>query len=411
MALILLEESIDDPDAFFIRGFVVGWSVAAVIAFAVTWFYMPNIFAEKVMKWKEKRRKKKKKKKKKMKKKKETSKPKMVQGSPNPTISDRIQDAKIHILEKYATRMSFSYLIRATENFRGDNIIGLGKQGTLYKAALGNGNFFAVKRFQYLQNMEQQFISEIMTIGRLKHRNLVQLFGFCLERKERLLVYNYVENGSLYDWLHPKEETKTFALEWPVRFRITIGIARGLTWLHHNCNSRIHHGNICSKCILLDKNFDPKISKFGEAVIVTSNYWNSYLKVYDKGESRLNDVFGFGILLLEVVTGEEPERVPGLSQIAHVLSISSLYDLIDRSLIGKGFDSEIAQILEVASECIQTCSSKRPTMLQVYKILTAIGARNGNARNIGTSEQIEEGLGFHNQMGEHGGIEIVEEIE
>ncbi|GFY92758.1 hypothetical protein Acr_08g0011540 [Actinidia rufa] len=234
---------------------------------------MPNIFAEKVMKWKEKRRRKKKKKKKwkKMKKKKETSKPKMAQGSPNPTISDRIQDAKIHILDKYATRVSFSYLIRATENFRGDNIIGLGKQGTLYKAALGNGNFFAVK--------------------------------------------------------------------------------------------------------------------------------------------RLNDVYGFGILLLEVVTGEEPEHVPGLSQIAHVLSISSLYDLIDRSLIGKGFDSEIAQILEVASECIQTCSSERPTMLQVYKILTAIGARNGNARNIGTSKQIEEGLGFHNQMGEHGGIEIVEEIE
>ena len=171
-------------------------------------------------------------------------------------------------LEGKVTRVNFTELSEASNNFSPDNAIGLGKIGVMYKAMLPNGSLLAVKRLHDCQSFEKQFISELLALGRLRHNNIVPLLGFCRERKEKLLVYQYISNGNLYDWLQAREGNDKI-LEWPLRIKIAIGIARGLVWLHHKGNFRVVHLNLSSSCILLDKKFEPKISNFGGAKIST----------------------------------------------------------------------------------------------------------------------------------------------
>ena len=120
-----------------------------------------------------------------------------------------------------------------------------------------------VKRLQESQYTEKQFMSEMGTLGTVKHRNLVPLLGFCMAKRERLLVYKNMPNGNLHDQLHHADGVST--LDWTTRLKIAIGAAKGLAWLHHSCNPRIIHQNISSKYILLDADFEPKISDFGLA--------------------------------------------------------------------------------------------------------------------------------------------------
>lgn len=112
---------------------------------------------------------------------------------------------------------------------------------------------------------------------------MLPLLGFCIESKERLLVYKYISNGNLFDWLHSVEAQKKI-LEWPLRVKIAVGVARGLAWLHHGYNARVVHLNINSRSILLDRNFEPKLSNFGEAM----------LRISTKS-SRVNSDLGDGI--------------------------------------------------------------------------------------------------------------------
>uniref|UniRef100_A0A7N2LMK3 non-specific serine/threonine protein kinase n=2 Tax=Quercus lobata TaxID=97700 RepID=A0A7N2LMK3_QUELO len=129
-------------------------------------------------------------------------------------------------------KMNFTKLSEATDDFIIDNVIGMGKVGMMYKAVLPNGSLLAVKRLHGCESFEKQFISELLALGTLRHNNIVPLLGFCRERKEKLLVYQYISNGNLYDWLHAKEGTDKI-LAWPLRIKIAIGIASGLAWLHH----------------------------------------------------------------------------------------------------------------------------------------------------------------------------------
>ncbi|GMP77385.1 hypothetical protein CsSME_00033675 [Camellia sinensis var. sinensis] len=174
-------------------------------------------------------------------------------------------------LEKLVTRISFTELVNTTDNFKEDNIIGLGKTGIMYKAVFPNGSILAIKRFFNSQRSKRLFMSEVMTLGRLRHTNLVPLIGFCYETMEKLLVYKYMPNGNLYDWLHPPA-SELKIMKWPVRVKIAVGLARGLAWLHHyNRKLQVFHQNISSKCVLLDKNFEPKISNFGKAKFMSPN--------------------------------------------------------------------------------------------------------------------------------------------
>ncbi|XP_073222685.1 probably inactive leucine-rich repeat receptor-like protein kinase At5g48380 [Cicer arietinum] len=304
---------------------------------------------------------------------------------------------QVSMFEKPISTMKLSDLMKATNNFSKINVIGSGRSGTVYKAVLDDGTSLMVKRLLESQHSEQEFTAEMATLGTVRHRNLVPLLGFCLAKKERLLVYKNMPNGTLHDQLHPPAGECT--MEWALRLKIAIGAAKGLAWLHHNCNPRIIHRNISSKCILLDVDFEPKISDFGLARLM--NPLDTHLSTFVNGEfgdlgyvapeytrtlvaTPKGDVYSFGTVLLELVTGEKPTHVTkapetfkgNLAEWIIQLSMkSSLKDAIDESLVGKGVDHELFQFLKVACNCVTSIPKERPTMFEVYQFLRDIGSR------------------------------------
>ncbi|KAK4408800.1 putative inactive leucine-rich repeat receptor-like protein kinase [Sesamum angolense] len=148
----------------------------------------------------------------------------------NPS-SKRMENTMISMLEKFATRMSVLELCKATDGFSQNNVIAVDEVGTTYKAMLSNGWCLAIKRLISAPHIGQEFQTEILTLGRLRHRNLVPLVGFCYELNERFIVYKFMPNGSLHDCLFSAPGDAKI-MEWPVRVRIAVGIAKGLAWLH-----------------------------------------------------------------------------------------------------------------------------------------------------------------------------------
>jgi len=302
------------------------------------------------------------------------------------------------MFEKSVSKMKLNDLMKATDDFTKDNIIGTGRSGTMYRATLPDGSFLAIKRLQDTQHSEDQFTSEMSTLGSVRQRNLVPLLGYCIAKNERLLVYKYMPKGSLYDNLHQQNSDKK-ALEWSLRLKIAIGSARGLAWLHHSCNPRILHRNISSKCILLDDDYEPKISDFGLARLM--NPIDTHLSTFVNGEfgdlgyvapeytrtlaaTPKGDVYSFGVVLLELVTREEPTHVSNAPEnfkgslvdwITYLSNNSILQDAVDKSLIGKGNDAELLQCMKVACICVLSSPKERPTMFEVYQLLRAVGEK------------------------------------
>ncbi|KAL8531389.1 hypothetical protein ACS0TY_008127 [Phlomoides rotata] len=303
---------------------------------------------------------------------------------------------KLSMFENTVSKMSLNDLLKATNAFSKDNIIGTGRTGTMYKAVLEDGTSLMVKRLQDTKDSEKEFMSEMATIGSIKHRNLVPVLGFCVAKKERLLVYKYMPNGTLYDKLHTNEGEP---MDWPLRLKIGIRAAKGFAWLHHSCNPRIIHRNISSKCILLDGDYEPKISDFGLARLM--NPIDTHMSTFVNGEfgdlgyvapeyartlvaTPKGDIYSFGVVLLELVTGEKPTHMSKAPEtfkgslvewISQLSSASKLQDAIETSFVGKGYDSELFQFLKVACSCVLPGHKERPSMFEVYQLLRAIGQR------------------------------------
>uniref|UniRef100_A0A6N2M7A8 Protein kinase domain-containing protein n=1 Tax=Salix viminalis TaxID=40686 RepID=A0A6N2M7A8_SALVM len=278
--------------------------------------------------------------------------------------------------------MRLSDLMKATNDFSNNNIIGAGRTGPMYKAVFSEGRFLMVKRLQDSQHLEKEFVSEMNTLG----------------NKERFLVYKFMENGTLYDKLHPVEP-EIRNMDWPLRLKIAIGAARGLAWLHHNCNPRIIHRNISSKCILLDDDFEPKLSDFGLARLM--NPIESHLSTFVNGEfgdldrvapeylrtlvaTPKGNVYSFGVVLLELITGEKPTHVANAPEtfkgslaewIRELSDDLLLHTAVDKTLPGNGYDHELDQFLKVACKCVVENAKERPTMFEVHQLLGAIGER------------------------------------
>ncbi|CAI0459515.1 unnamed protein product [Linum tenue] len=303
---------------------------------------------------------------------------------------------QVSMFEKSVSKMKLNDLLKATNNFHKENIIGSGRTGTMYKALLEDGTALMVKRLQDSQRSEKEFLSEMATLGSVKHPNLLPLLGFCIASKERLVVYENMANGSLYNYLHSENEDKK-PMEWTLRLKIGTRAAKGFAWLHHNCNPRILHRNISSKCIMLDAKFEPRISDFGLARLM--NPIDTHLSTFVNGEfgdlgyvapeygrtlraTPKGDVYSFGIVLLELVTGEKPTHVSRAREdfrgnlvdwVAELSAKGQLHDAIDQSLLGKGVEKEVFQVLKVACNCVVEGPKERPTMFEVYQLLRAIG--------------------------------------
>ncbi|XXG89435.1 hypothetical protein AAC387_Pa12g1430 [Persea americana] len=299
-------------------------------------------------------------------------------------------EIKLSKCKMWVKKMRLHELRKATNDFSNDNIIDSGIGGNMYKGKLSNGSFVAVKRLWNTQHSKTEFFSELTTLGRAKHPNLVSLLGFCIARKEKLLVYRYMPKRTLYQLLHQPQANAIFK-EWPLRLKIALGVARGLAWLHHNFNFCIVHRKISSKCILLDQDNDPKISDFGSAQLMKSIH--SHLTTFVNGQfgnmgyvapeytrmlvaSTKGDVYSFGILLLEIITGKVPTQEPNpphnfkqnlVEWIDRLSDRSLLLNAVDKSLTSASHGDDLLECLQIASACVASTPKQRPTMLHSRK--------------------------------------------
>ncbi|PIA63430.1 hypothetical protein AQUCO_00201043v1 [Aquilegia coerulea] len=216
------------------------------------------------------------------------------------------------------SRSWFTYeeLVEVTNGFSAQNLLGEGGFGCVYKGILADGREVAVKQLKIGGSQgEREFTAEVETISRVHHRHLVSLVGYCMSEDQRLLVYDYVPNNTLYHHLHGGG---TSVMDWATRLRVAIGAARGISYLHEDCHPRIIHRDIKSSNILLDNNFDAQVSDFGLAKLALDAFTHvttrvmgtfGYMAPEYASSGKLtekSDVYSFGVVLLELITGRKP---------------------------------------------------------------------------------------------------------
>ncbi|EEC72035.1 hypothetical protein OsI_04936 [Oryza sativa Indica Group] len=285
-------------------------------------------------------------------------------------------------------RVTADDILKATENFSKVHIIGDGGFGTVYKAALPEGRRVAIKRLHggHQFQGDREFLAEMETIGKVKHPNLVPLLGYCVCGDERFLIYEYMENGSLEMWLRNRADALE-ALGWPDRLKICLGSARGLAFLHHGFVPHIIHRDMKSSNILLDENFEPRVSDFGLARIIsacethvstdiagTFGYIPPEYGLTMKSTTK-GDVYSFGVVMLELLTGRPPtgqEEVQGggnlVGWVRWMIARGKQNELFDPCLpVSSVWREQMVRVLAIARDCTADEPFKRPTMLEVVK--------------------------------------------
>ncbi|EFJ18366.1 hypothetical protein SELMODRAFT_112967 [Selaginella moellendorffii] len=277
----------------------------------------------------------------------------------------------------------------ATGGFSERNIIGEGGYGIVYKGAVSDGTMVACKYLTNKDQAEKEFLVEVETIGRVRHKNLVKLLGFCAEGDHRILVYEYVNNGNLDEWLHGK--TSRFKTpSWDSRMKIILGTAKGLAYMHEAIEPKIVHRDIKASNILLDSHWNAKVSDFGLAKFLGCEKTHVMTRVmgtfgYVAPEyantgllNERSDVYSFGVLLMEVVTGRDPvdySRPPGevnlVDWLKLMLATRRMDDIADPRLEEKPSPRALKKALITAFQCVHPDVRKRPTMGHVVHLLEA----------------------------------------
>ncbi|KAH7442390.1 hypothetical protein KP509_03G086300 [Ceratopteris richardii] len=265
-------------------------------------------------------------------------------------------------------------------------MLGKGTFGTAYKAVLEDGSVVAVKRLKDLSAMgRKEFEQHMEIIGRFRHPNLVALRAYYYARDEKLLVYDYLPSGNLYTLLHGNRGPGRTPLDWMTRVKIALETAKGLAFIHHQCKpQKLPHGNIKSSNILLDKNGNAYISDFGLALMANSSVVVSRLVGYRPPEyseakriSQKADVYSFGVLLLEILTGKAPahsypydEFVDLPKWVQSVVQEEWTAEVFDLELLRyKNSEEEMVAMLQIAMACVSQAPQQRPRMSQVVKMI------------------------------------------
>ncbi|CAN6214367.1 unnamed protein product [Urochloa humidicola] len=278
-------------------------------------------------------------------------------------------------------------LQEATENFSENNKLGEGGFGTVYKGTLSDGQQIAVKKL--LGSTDEhglhQLHNEIQVLAELQHKNLVRLQGFCLHRAETLLVYEYIQNGSLDNFLF--DDSGENAINWEQRYNIIIGIAKGILYLHEDASTRIIHRDLKANNILLDEDMDPKIADFGLAKLLGEGHTDTkttrvvgtfgYMApeyVIDGNVSSKIDIFSFGVLILEIVTrrknssSEHHEAVNLLSDVWNCWRKGTVSGMVDQSLDGY-FRWQALRCIHIGLLCVQPDPDDRPRISSIVFML------------------------------------------
>ncbi|KAL3499699.1 hypothetical protein ACH5RR_038792 [Cinchona calisaya] len=287
-------------------------------------------------------------------------------------------------------RYTYSNLKKMTNNF--SNKLGEGGYGTVFKGKLRSGPLVAVKLLGKSKANGQEFISEVATIGRIHHANVVKLIGFCFEGSKRALVYEFMPNGSLDKYIFPKE-TEPMSLSCEELFKIALEVARGIDYLHRGCEMQILHFDIKPHNILLDEHFSPKISDFGLAKLcptenntVTMTAARGTLgymapELYYKnigGVSYKADVYSFGMLLMEMA-GRRKNLNPFVDKTSQIYFPSWVYDQmrggneIEMGDVSEDERKMVKKMILVALWCIQMKPTVRPSMNKVIEMLEGDG--------------------------------------
>lgn len=289
------------------------------------------------------------------------------------------------ILPLLPTRYTYMELFKITSGF--SKLVGTGGCGSVYQGVLADGRKVAVKKLDQGPPRLKQFLAEVVTIGGVSHYNIAPLFGFCSQKAHRLLVYEFMDNGSLDQWLF--SEGKERLLSWATRFQVALGTARGLAYLHEGCPRPIIHFDVKPQNILLDKDCVAKLSDFGLSKLVaressfvmtgvrgTPGYlapeWLSHSAVTNKC-----DVYSFGMVLLELVGGRRNavQSLVGSDQwyfpmwAALKCKQGLVLDLVDQRLNGSFDEAQVKRIVRVAFLCIQKEPTSRPSMDFVCRMI------------------------------------------
>ncbi|BAF07845.1 tyrosine-sulfated glycopeptide receptor 1 [Oryza sativa Japonica Group] len=291
-----------------------------------------------------------------------------------------------------ANKLTFTDLMEATDNFHKENIIACGGYGLVYKAELPSGSTLAIKKLNgEMCLMEREFAAEVEALSMAQHDNLVPLWGYCIQGNSRLLIYSYMENGSLDDWLHNRDDETSSFLDWPTRFKIARGASQGLSYIHDVCKPHIVHRDIKSSNILLDKEFKAYVADFGLSRLILPNKNHITTELvgtlgyippeYGQGwvATLRGDVYSFGVVLLELLTGRRPVSILSTSEelvpwVLEMKSKGNMLEVLDPTLQGTGNEEQMLKVLEVACKCVNCNPCMRPTITEVVSCLDSVGS-------------------------------------
>ncbi|TYI64400.1 hypothetical protein E1A91_D09G085600v1 [Gossypium mustelinum] len=310
---------------------------------------------------------------------------------PSPTTSPppKAAAADNEISGVDSLQFDFDSALVATDNFSDVKKLGQGGFGAVYKGQLPNGEEIAVKRLsQGSSQGDLEFKTEVQLVAKLQHRNLVRLFGFCLQGQERLLIYEFVPNASLDHFIF--DRSRRAQLDWEARFKIIQGIVRGLLYLHEDSRLRIIHRDLKASNVLLDAEMVPKIADFGMArffgrdetqrstsrIVGTYGYMAPEYVINGQFSVK-SDVFSFGVLLLEIISGQKNNSFHHGEDEEYILSFAwkswregTALNMVDPTL-GDGSRNEIMRCIHIALLCVQQNVAARPTMASVALMLNS----------------------------------------
>ncbi|XP_042478291.1 calcium/calmodulin-regulated receptor-like kinase 1 [Macadamia integrifolia] len=287
-------------------------------------------------------------------------------------------------------KYSYKDLQKGTHNFT--TVLGQGAFGPVYKAKMSTGETVAVKVLATDSKQgEREFQAEVLLLGRLHHRNLVNLVGYCEEKGQHMLVYVYMSNGSLASHLY---SVKHEPLSWDLRVCIALDVARGLEYLHDGAMPSVVHRDVKSSNILLDQSMRARVADFGLSREEMANPHASNIRgtfgyldpeyVSTRAFTKKSDVFSFGVLLFELIAGRSPQQ--GLMEYVELAALSTegrvgWEEIVDSRLEGKFDVQELNDIAALAYKCINIISIKRPSMRDIVQSVSRILMLKDNSKH------------------------------
>ncbi|KAL3742091.1 hypothetical protein ACJRO7_017555 [Eucalyptus globulus] len=294
------------------------------------------------------------------------------------------------ISELHSLQFDVGTIEASTDYFSNRNKLGEGGFGPVYWGTLPCGRKIAAKRLsQSSKQGVQEFKNEVELVAKLQHRNLVRLLGFAMEREETILVYEYVPNGSLDQLLFDPQQS--IQLDWSARHKIMVGVARGLLYLHEDSRLRIIHRDLKASNILLDENLNPKISDFGMArifcaeqtqgstnrIVGTYGYMSPEYAMYGQFSVK-SDVFSFGVLMLEIITGKKnrysyisDDHEGLLDYVWEQWRIGEPLEIVDPTIVKSYSVNEVIRCIHIGLLCIQNDKEARPAMDTIVLMLSS----------------------------------------